>query len=70
MFRRSSGLLTTSSSTRQEDGAGVEHRRTTSFNEALAAGRAQALDEAALSLDDLAFLQYTGGTPAWPRARC
>ena len=35
---------------------------TTSFNEALAAGRAQALDEAALSLDDLAFLQYTGGT--------
>jgi long-chain acyl-CoA synthetase len=35
---------------------------TTSFNDALAAGRAQALDDVALTLDDLAFLQYTGGT--------
>ncbi len=32
------------------------------FNDALAAGRAQALDEVALTRDDLAFLQYTGGT--------
>jgi long-chain acyl-CoA synthetase len=32
------------------------------FNRALAAGRAQALEDTALSHDDLAFLQYTGGT--------
>ncbi|MCE5232068.1 MAG: AMP-binding protein [Mizugakiibacter sp.] len=32
------------------------------FNRALAAGRAQAFDEVALGHDDLAFLQYTGGT--------
>jgi long-chain acyl-CoA synthetase len=32
------------------------------FNHALAAGRAQALDEVELTRDDLAFLQYTGGT--------
>jgi len=32
------------------------------FNRALAAGRAQSLDEVALTRDDLAFLQYTGGT--------
>jgi long-chain acyl-CoA synthetase len=32
------------------------------FNDALAAGRAQTLDDVPLSLDDLAFLQYTGGT--------
>jgi long-chain acyl-CoA synthetase len=32
------------------------------FNRALAAGRAQALEEVALGQDDLAFLQYTGGT--------
>ena len=32
------------------------------FNRALAAGRAQSLDEVTLSHDDLAFLQYTGGT--------
>ena len=32
------------------------------FNSVLAAGRAQALDEVALNHDDLAFLQYTGGT--------
>ena len=36
--------------------------QTTTFNEALAAGRAQALDEVPVRLDDLAFLQYTGGT--------
>jgi len=35
---------------------------TTSFNDALAAGRAQTLDDVPLTLDDLAFLQYTGGT--------
>jgi len=35
---------------------------TTSFNDALAAGRAQTLDDVPLVLDDLAFLQYTGGT--------
>jgi long-chain acyl-CoA synthetase len=35
---------------------------TTRFNDALAAGRAQTLDDVALTLDDLAFLQYTGGT--------
>ena len=34
----------------------------TAFNRALAAGRAQSLDEPALARDDLAFLQYTGGT--------
>lgn len=32
------------------------------FNRALAAGRAQAFDEVTLTGDDLAFLQYTGGT--------
>jgi long-chain acyl-CoA synthetase len=32
------------------------------FNDALAAGRALTLDEPALTPDDLAFLQYTGGT--------
>ncbi|MDO8419139.1 MAG: AMP-binding protein [Rubrivivax sp.] len=32
------------------------------FRRALAAGRAQALDDVALGHDDLAFLQYTGGT--------
>ena len=32
------------------------------FNRALAAGRAQSLDEATLTRADLAFLQYTGGT--------
>ncbi len=32
------------------------------FNSVLAAGRAQQLDEPALTHDDLAFLQYTGGT--------
>jgi len=35
---------------------------TTSFNDALSAGRAQKLDDIALTRDDLAFLQYTGGT--------
>jgi long-chain acyl-CoA synthetase len=32
------------------------------FNRALAAGRSQSLDDATLGRDDLAFLQYTGGT--------
>jgi long-chain acyl-CoA synthetase len=32
------------------------------FNRVLAAGREQVLDEVALTRDDLAFLQYTGGT--------
>ena len=32
------------------------------FNRALAAGRAQGFDDVTLSHDDLAFLQYTGGT--------
>jgi long-chain acyl-CoA synthetase len=35
---------------------------TTAFNAALAAGGAQSLDDVPLSLEDLAFLQYTGGT--------
>jgi long-chain acyl-CoA synthetase len=35
---------------------------TTDFNHALAAGRAQTLEDVPLTLDDLAFLQYTGGT--------
>ena len=34
----------------------------TDFRRALAAGRAQAFDDVALGRDDLAFLQYTGGT--------
>ncbi len=33
-----------------------------SFNEALAAGRGQKLNKPKLTLDDVAFLQYTGGT--------
>jgi len=33
-----------------------------SFNRVLAAGRAQSLDDVPLTHDDLAFLQYTGGT--------
>ncbi|WP_108512185.1 long-chain fatty acid--CoA ligase [Bradyrhizobium algeriense] len=33
-----------------------------SFNDALAAGRGKKLDKPKLSLDDVAFLQYTGGT--------
>jgi long-chain acyl-CoA synthetase len=32
------------------------------FNDALAAGRAQTLDDVPLTRDDIAFLQYTGGT--------
>ena len=36
--------------------------RTTTFNDALAAGHAQALEDVTVRLDDLAFLQYTGGT--------
>jgi long-chain acyl-CoA synthetase len=32
------------------------------FNRVLTAGRAQSLDEVALTHDDVAFLQYTGGT--------
>jgi long-chain acyl-CoA synthetase len=36
--------------------------QTTTFNDALAAGHAQALDDVSVRLDDLAFLQYTGGT--------
>jgi long-chain acyl-CoA synthetase len=35
---------------------------TTSFNAALRAGRSQTLDGAPLNHDDVAFLQYTGGT--------
>ena len=33
-----------------------------SFNDALAAGRGKKLDKPKLTLDDVAFLQYTGGT--------
>jgi long-chain acyl-CoA synthetase len=36
--------------------------QTTAFNDALAAGQAQALEDVPVRLDDLAFLQYTGGT--------
>jgi long-chain acyl-CoA synthetase len=36
--------------------------QTTTFNDALAAGRAQTLDDVPVRLDDIAFLQYTGGT--------
>jgi long-chain acyl-CoA synthetase len=36
--------------------------QTTSFNDALAAGHAQTLEDVPVRLDDLAFLQYTGGT--------
>jgi long-chain acyl-CoA synthetase len=36
--------------------------QTVTFNDALAAGRAHMLDTVAIGLDDLAFLQYTGGT--------
>jgi len=35
---------------------------TVGFNAALRAGRSQALDDAPLGHDDMAFLQYTGGT--------
>ena len=35
---------------------------TTRFRDALAAGRAQTLEDVPLTRDDLAFLQYTGGT--------
>ncbi len=35
---------------------------TVAFNETLAAGRALTLDDVPLTLDDIAFLQYTGGT--------
>jgi long-chain acyl-CoA synthetase len=37
-------------------------RGAVSFRHALSAGRSQALDEVALGHEDLAFLQYTGGT--------
>ncbi len=36
--------------------------QTVPFTDALAAGRAQTLDDVPIRLDDLAFLQYTGGT--------
>jgi long-chain acyl-CoA synthetase len=36
--------------------------QTTTFGDALAAGRAHVLDDVPVGLDDLAFLQYTGGT--------
>ncbi len=35
---------------------------TVAFNETLATGRALTLDDVPLTLDDIAFLQYTGGT--------
>jgi long-chain acyl-CoA synthetase len=36
--------------------------KTITFNDALAAGRGHQLDNVSVGLDDLAFLQYTGGT--------
>jgi long-chain acyl-CoA synthetase len=36
--------------------------QTVAFNDALAQGRAQTLEDVPIRLDDLAFLQYTGGT--------
>jgi long-chain acyl-CoA synthetase len=36
--------------------------QTIGFTEALAAGRGQTLDDVSIGLDDVAFLQYTGGT--------
>jgi long-chain acyl-CoA synthetase len=36
--------------------------RAVTFNDALAAGRSMTLDKPKLTLDDVAFLQYTGGT--------
>ncbi len=46
------------------------------FNDALAAGRGMTFKKPKITADDVAFLQYTGGTtvpaapPASPRARC
>jgi len=36
--------------------------QTITFNDALAAGHGQKLDDVPVRLDDIAFLQYTGGT--------
>jgi len=41
---------------------------TVAFNDVLSIGRDLALDEVALGHDDLAFLQYTGGTTGTPKA--
>lgn len=41
---------------------------TVAFNDVLSIGRDLALDDVALGHDDLAFLQYTGGTTGTPKA--
>jgi long-chain acyl-CoA synthetase len=40
------------------------------FNDALAAGAKLPLQQAELSLEDLAFLQYTGGTTGVAKGAC
>ena len=42
--------------------------RTVAFNDVLSIGSGLALDDVALGHDDLAFLQYTGGTTGTPKA--
>jgi long-chain acyl-CoA synthetase len=46
----------------QENGAGVCAARAVSFNDALTAGARHTLDRVDVSGEDVAFLQYTGGT--------
>ena len=47
----------------EEDGAGLfDTAAPIAFNDALAAGRSMKLDKPKLTPDDVAFLQYTGGT--------
>ena len=46
----------------EEDGAGLFAAESISFNDALAAGRAAKFNKPKIGPDDVAFLQYTGGT--------
>ena len=46
----------------EEDGAAVAHPGRDQVRGRIAAGRAQVLDDVPLTHDDIAFLQYTGGT--------
>ena len=40
------------------------------FKNLLRDGARHSLKPTPLSLDDIAVLQYTGGTTGWPRAQC
>jgi hypothetical protein len=56
---------------RQEGHSGISHRGRDPFNEALTRAHGQGLPAIDIQHEDIAFLQYTGGTTGVsPRARC